>query len=72
VSAESTRKRLGNLFELQDLGAQDFKGIAEPARARVLRASSVESRFEAFEYADQEVCDRSKHLHSSCCNCSLR
>jgi hypothetical protein len=31
-----------------------FKGIAEPARARVLRASSVESRFEAFEYADQE------------------
>jgi len=57
MSAESTRKLLGNLFELQDLGAQDLKDIAEPVRARVLRASSVESRFEAFEYADQEVCD---------------
>jgi uncharacterized membrane protein HdeD (DUF308 family) len=57
---------------VQDLGAQDLKGIAEPVRAWALRASSVESRFEAFEYADQEVCDRSGHLHSSCCNCSLR
>ena len=28
VIAESTRKLLGNLFELQDLGAQDLKGIA--------------------------------------------
>ena len=29
VIAESTRKLLGNLFELQDLGAQDLKGIGE-------------------------------------------
>jgi hypothetical protein len=29
MSAESTRKLIGNLFELQDLGAQDLKGIAE-------------------------------------------
>src|SRR6202043_1263669 len=28
VIAESTRKLLGNLFELQDLGARDLKGIA--------------------------------------------
>ena len=28
VIAESTRKLLGNLFELEDLGAQDLKGIA--------------------------------------------
>ena len=27
VIAESTRKLLGNLFDLQDLGAQDLKGI---------------------------------------------
>ena len=27
VIAESTRKLLGNLFELEDLGAQDLKGI---------------------------------------------
>ena len=48
VIAESTRKLLGNLFELQDLGAKDLKGIAEPVRAwAALRPSSVESRFEA-------------------------
>ena len=48
VIAESTRKLLGNLFELQDLGARDLKGIAGPARAwAALRTSSVESRFDA-------------------------
>ena len=48
VIAESTRKLLGNLFELEDLGAKDLKGIAGPVRAwAALRASSVESRFEA-------------------------
>ena len=47
VIAESTRK-LGNLFELEDLGAKDLKGMAVPVRAwAALRASSVESRFEA-------------------------
>ena len=52
VIAESTRKLLGNLFELQDLGTKEVKGIAEPVRAYApLRASSVESRFEAcFSY----------------------
>ena len=48
VIAESTRKLLGNLFELEDLGAKDLKGIAGPARAWVaLRTRSVEGRFEA-------------------------
>jgi class 3 adenylate cyclase len=48
VIAESTRKLLGNLFDLQDLGGQDLKGIGVPARAwAVLRPASVESRFEA-------------------------
>jgi class 3 adenylate cyclase/predicted ATPase len=48
VIADSTRRLLGNLFELRDLGARDLKGIAVPARAwAALRASSVESRFEA-------------------------
>jgi hypothetical protein len=48
VIAESTRKLVGNLFELEDLGAQDLKGIAGPARVwAVLRASSAEGRFEA-------------------------
>jgi hypothetical protein len=48
VIAESTRKLLGGLFELEDLGAQDLKGISGPVRAwAALRASSVESRFDA-------------------------
>ena len=48
VIADSTRKLLGNLFELRDLGPQDLKGIAGPTRAwAALRASSVESRFDA-------------------------
>ena len=48
VIAESTRKLVGNLFELEDLGAQDLKGISGPVRAwAALRPSSVESRFEA-------------------------
>ena len=48
VIADSTRKLVGNLFELEDLGAQDLKGISEPVRAwAALRPSSVESRFEA-------------------------
>jgi hypothetical protein len=49
VIAESTRKLIGNMFELEDLGAQNLKGIAGPALAwAVLRPSSVASRFEAF------------------------
>ncbi len=48
VIADSTRRLLGNLFELKDLGARDLKGIAGPARAwAALRASAVGSRFDA-------------------------
>jgi class 3 adenylate cyclase len=48
VIAEGTRKLLGNLFELEDFGAKDLKGIAGPVRAwAALRASSAEGRFEA-------------------------
>jgi class 3 adenylate cyclase len=49
VIAESTRKLVGNLFELEDLGTNDLKGIAGPVRAwAALRQASVEGRFEAF------------------------
>jgi class 3 adenylate cyclase len=48
VIAEATRRLLGNLFELQDLGPRGLKGIAGSVRAfAVLRASSAEGRFEA-------------------------
>src|SRR5215469_12889649 len=48
VLAGSTRKLVGNLFELEDLGVSDLKGIAGPVRVwAALRAASVESRFDA-------------------------
>ena len=48
VIAESTRKLVGSLFELEDLGPQELKGISGPTRAwAALRPASVEGRFEA-------------------------
>jgi class 3 adenylate cyclase len=48
VIAESTRKLLGNLFDVEHLGTQDLKGIGGSVKAwAVLRPASVESRFEA-------------------------
>ena len=52
VVAESTRKLLGNLFELEELGTKGLNGIAAPVRAwAALRPSSAESRFEALHGA---------------------
>jgi class 3 adenylate cyclase/predicted ATPase len=49
VISESTRKLIGNLFELDELGTTDLKGIAGPVRAwAAMRPASVEGRFEAF------------------------
>jgi class 3 adenylate cyclase len=49
VIAEGTRKLLGNLFELEELGPKELKGIAGSVGAwAALRPASVESRFEAF------------------------
>lgn len=48
VIAESTRKLVGGLFEIEDLGPQELKGISGPVRAwAALRPSAVEGRFEA-------------------------
>ena len=48
VIGESTRRLVGNLFELNDLGPKDLKGISDPVKAwKALRPASVESRFEA-------------------------
>jgi class 3 adenylate cyclase/predicted ATPase len=52
VIAEGTRRLLGDLFEFEDLGAKNLKGIAGPVRAwAALRASSAEGRFEALHTA---------------------
>src|SRR5205823_3594409 len=46
VIADGTRKLVGNLFELDDLGLQELKGISGPVRAwAALRPASVEGRF---------------------------
>ncbi len=48
VIAESTRRLLGDLFELQDLGPLELRGIPGYVRASaVLRPSTVEGRFDA-------------------------
>ena len=64
VIAESTRKLVGNLFELENLGAKDLKGIAGPVRAwAALRRSPVESRFEALHTSGlTELVDREEEL----------
>ena len=64
VIAEATRRLLGNLFELEDLGAKNLKGIAGPVRAwTALRPASVESRFEAFHATDlTELVGREEEL----------
>ena len=67
VIAESTRNLLGNLFELEDLGAKDLKGIARPVRAwAALRPASVESRFEALHTSGlTELVGREEELEIS-------
>jgi class 3 adenylate cyclase len=48
VIAESTRKLVGNLFEVENLGARNLKGIVGPVRTwAAVRPASVESRFDA-------------------------
>src|SRR5215510_12329055 len=48
VIAESTRRLLGNLFDLRDLGPQELKGVQGTVRAwAALRPSIVAGRFEA-------------------------
>lgn len=48
VIASSTRRLVGNAFELADLGEHELKGISEPVHAwRVIAVGKAASRFEA-------------------------
>jgi class 3 adenylate cyclase len=48
VIDEGTRRLIGDIFELHDLGPNTLKGITAAVRAwKVLRPSAIESRFEA-------------------------
>jgi len=63
VIADSTRRQIGELFELDDLGPQPLAGFAAPHRAwRVLGESSVVSRFEALRSGATPLIGRGEEL----------
>jgi class 3 adenylate cyclase len=63
VIAESTRRQIGALFELDDLGQQPLAGFAEPQRAwRVVGESGVLSRFEALRSEATPLVGRDEEL----------
>jgi class 3 adenylate cyclase/predicted ATPase len=63
VIAESTRRQIGGLFEIQDLGPQPLAGFAEPQRAaRVLGESGILSRFEALRSEATPLIGRAEEL----------
>ncbi|HEX3415163.1 MAG TPA: adenylate/guanylate cyclase domain-containing protein [Stellaceae bacterium] len=63
VIAESTRRQIGALFEIEDLGPQSLAGFAEPQRAwRVVGESGVLSRFEALRSEATPLVGRDEEL----------
>src|SRR5260370_19083883 len=63
VIAESTRRQIGALFELEHLGPQPLAGFAEPQRAwRVVGESGVLSRFEALRSDATPLVGRDEEL----------
>src|SRR5262249_41744475 len=63
VIAENTRRQIGTLFELEDLGLQPLAGFAETQRAwRVVGESNVVSRFEALRSQTAPLVGRDEEL----------
>ena len=63
VIAESTRRQIGALFELEDLGPRSLAGFAEPQRAwRVVGESGIVSRFEALRSEATPLVGRDEEL----------
>jgi predicted ATPase/class 3 adenylate cyclase len=63
VIAENTRRQIGALFELQDLGVQFIAGFGEPQHAwRVVGDSGVLSRFEALRSETTPLVGRKEEL----------
>jgi predicted ATPase/class 3 adenylate cyclase len=63
VIAESTRRLIGALFELADLGPQSLKGFAEPQRAwRVLSENRTLGRFEALRSGATPLVGREEEI----------
>jgi class 3 adenylate cyclase len=63
VIADSTRRQIGALFDLEDLGQQPLAGFAESQRAwRVIGESGVLSRFEALRSEATPLVGRDEEL----------
>jgi len=63
VVADGTRRQLGTLFEIEDLGLQPLAGFGEPQRAwRVVGGSGVVSRFEALRSGTTPLVGRDEEL----------
>jgi class 3 adenylate cyclase len=63
VIGEATRRQIGGLFDLADLGPQALAGFAEPQPAwRVIGESGVLSRFEALRSGTTPFVGRSEEL----------
>src|SRR5690349_13271707 len=63
VIADTTRRQIGTLFEIEDLGPQPLAGFAEPQRAwRVVAESGVLSRFEALRSEATPLVGRHEEL----------
>ena len=63
VIGEATRRQIGELFDLEDLGPQQLAGFAEPQRAwRVLGESGAVSRFEALRSGETPLVGRDEEI----------
>src|ERR1700740_763731 len=63
VIAEATRRQIGGLFDLADLGPQALAGFAEPRPAwRVMGESGALSRFEALRSEETPLVGRDEEV----------
>jgi class 3 adenylate cyclase/tetratricopeptide (TPR) repeat protein len=63
VIAEATRRQIGELFDLEDLGSQQLAGFAEPQHAwRVVGESGEVSRFEALRSGETPLVGRDEEI----------
>jgi class 3 adenylate cyclase len=63
VVAEPTRRQIGGLFDLEDLGPQQLAGFGAPQRAwRVLGESGEVSRFEALRSGETPLVGREEEV----------
>jgi hypothetical protein len=63
VIAEATRRQIGGLFDLEDLGPQELAGFAEPQHAwRALGESGAVSRFEALRSGTAPLVGRDEEV----------